>query len=202
MHVAATGRDQAHTDARALQTAEDAWEPADWSAVLRRRRRNELAWLVVGVAVVITGVIGRAVLQRSPSIWAIVIAVAVALTVVQVAVSRYTARGSDAWEREARRACLVRHALRHHVSVGAADREHVTVSARRRRFWIPVLVVAVALSLVPGLLAVSDEGVTRADVIFLVAWATAICSWPLWLCFRTWRDAVRWLVDPLPRDVP
>lgn len=190
----------ASDQAQAERAADVGWEPADWSACLRRERRKQLA-TVIGLVVfvgVVLPVLGLVVLDRPPSLsywfWG-------AFTLIFVAETAYSfasAAGRVQWERETRQAVRVRHALRHHRGIGAADRALVTERARSLATGSKVASVGwplLALLLVVGILEGRDP---RAFLIVLVV----ACLLLVARAVRRARLARRWLADPLPRDEP
>jgi hypothetical protein len=184
-------------DAVAERTADIGWEPSDWSACLRRLRRTQLA-TVIGLVVLAGGlpVLWFAVLDQRPSLtywfWA-------SFTLVFVAEntsSLVSATGRVRWERETRQAVRTRHALRHHTSIGAADRALVTARARTVHTWAKVAFVAwplLGIVLVAGML---DDQVPASLGVPLVL----LCLLLVGRAVRRSRLARRWLADPLPRD--
>ncbi len=95
----------------------------------------------------------------------------------------------------------VEHALRHHVSIGAADRELVTERAESIDTWAeahfvgwPVLAAVVLLA------AGNDDSLAQLEKWPWFVGLLAVCAWFFWDTRRRLQWALRWLDDPLPRD--
>jgi hypothetical protein len=186
-------------EARAEYAADLGWEPPDWNAVFRRRRLRLwggaalLLLIAVGIAPLV-----QTLLDQSPRVswrW-----LGLALVASGYAWwTQFTARGRERWERETRREVRIGHALRHHASIGAADRTLVTERAEKIDSLSGASLVGwpllTALFVVP-LVVVADNAVARigiAAVGLLVGAALVRRN------RRRVRQARRWLADPLPR---
>lgn len=187
--------------ASAEPAAEVGWEPADWSACLRRERRRQLAaaiGLVVFVGVV-GPVVGFTVLDWSPDL-GYLLPVAISLIfAAETVISFVSATDRARWERETREEVRIRHALRHHTGIGAANRALVTERARAKVTVSKVAFVGwplLAVVLIGRSLEVADP---PASLIGLV---TAACLLLVARAVQRFRRARRWLADPLPRATP
>jgi hypothetical protein len=192
-------RPQAAADpAESDHAADIGWEPPEWAAVLRSRRRRQTA--VAAGMVALFGVVHpvlRLVVQDRPLglmywVW-LLIAV---ICVVEAVLSRVTAEGRAEWERDTRRDVRISHALRHHVGIGAADRSLVTERARTMNTWSQVAFVGWPL------LAVVFVGRSlEVDALtFLIVPVIVLCLLLVARAAQRFRRARRWLADPLPRD--
>ena len=189
-------------EAASAETAADiGWAPPDWDAALREQRRAE--WHSVGLVLVGTGVVlpllRILVHDRPLTAWYLIfIGGALALAVLTWR-SRSSAERRERWDRQTRQAIRVEHALRSHVSIGAADRELVTERAEEIDSWALAHFVGWPLAAVVVVAAtVSDPTLTAADQ--MLAWLFALfCVVQLLLACRRVREARRWLDDPLPR---
>ena len=178
--------------------AEVGWEPPDWTDVLRRQRRQQFAigaalFLLVSVEPVqwLTGI------DRSVD-WSYWLVLATMLILLGEAIqSRVSEEGRANWERDTRRKVRVKHALRHHVSIGAADRALVTERAQAIRTLSKVALVGWPLLAV--LVAGTILDVSRLPA-FTVVPVVVACLLLLARSVRRGRLARRWLADPLPRD--
>ena len=187
-----------HAEAQAEPAADVGWEPTDWTDVLRRQRRQQFAigaalFLLVSVQPVqwLTGI------DRSVD-WSYWLVLATMLILLGEAIhSRVSEDGRASWERDIRRKVRIEHALRHHVSLGAADRALVTERAQAIRTmskvalvgW-PMLAVVVAAPIL-DLAKIPDLLVVPVIVACLLLLARSV---------RRGRWARRWLADPVPRD--
>lgn len=185
-------------EAQAEPGAEVGWEPPDWSACLRRERRTQLA-AVIGLVVlvgVVWPVLRFAVQDRSPGVtywvWVFITLIYVAETVISFVSATDRAR----WERETRQAVRIRHALRHHVGIGAADRALVTERARSMVIRSKVGFVGWPLLGAVFVAGVLDDQVPASLAVPLVL----LCLLLVGRAVRRARRARRWLADPLPRD--
>jgi hypothetical protein len=191
--------DDVRAEAQAERAAEGGWEPADWSACLRSRRRRQLA-TVVGLVLlvgVVAPVLRLIVLGRPPSLSYWFWVSFTLIFVVETVYSFVSASGRVQWERETRRNVRVSHALRHHVGIGAADRALVTERAQSIDTWSKVAFVGwplVAVVFVAGML--DDQGPTMPLVVPVVL----ACILLVARAVRRARRARRWLAHPLPRD--
>jgi hypothetical protein len=107
------------------------------------------------------------------------------------------------WEDEARQEVRIEHALRHHVSIGAADRQLVTEQAATIRRWAVVSLVGWPLLLtvlVAPLLASADVPPPAKIGFGLIA--GLLCAAIVREQWRRVRRARRWLAEPLPRPRP
>lgn len=178
--------------------AEGGWEPPDWNDVLRRHRRLQSA-AVAGMVLLfsVTPVLWWTGVDRSVG-WGYWIAlVAMLLLSGETIQSRVSADGRANWERDTRRKVRIEHALRHHVSIGAADRALVTERARSIRTLSNVALAGWPFLAVVGAAPILDLA-TVPDL--LVVPVVVAC---LFLLARSvWRGrlARRWLADPLPRE--
>jgi hypothetical protein len=190
-------------DVRAAAGAEPAaevgWEPSDWAACLRRERRKQLA-SVTGLVVlvgVVGPVLGSTVLDWSPNLGYLLPVTITLIFVAETVISFVSATDRARWEREAREEVRIRHALRHHTGIGAADRALVTERARAMVTLSKVAFVGwplLAVALVGRSLEVADP---PASLIMLVIVA---CLLLVARAVQRFRRARRWLADPLPRD--
>ena len=184
------------------RAADVGWEPPDKANILRRRRRNSLVFvaLTVLVTVVVLPLVRVLVLER-PMRWTSFVWAAWALLLgANTWWLHVTDRGRALWERETLQELRVEHALRHHVSIGAANREAVTVRAQRLDaysglavFGYPVLVVVVAAVAV-------EADPSPIELTAVVGLAVLVFGLLLLRSLRRGRMGTRWLADPLPRD--
>lgn len=184
--------------AQAGPEAEVGWEPPDWAAVLRRRRLRQwggAAFLLL-IAVVVVPLVRILLEQPSGVSWGWL---ALALGMAGMAGwSQFTAGGRAWWEKEARKEVRIGHALRHHVSIGAAGRQLVTeradkidtVSGAALMGW-PLVTV---LFVVP-LVAMADHPAARIGIGLAGLLAGVVL---VRRNRRRVRWARRWLADPLP----
>ena len=193
------GLQRAWADAPAERATEVGWAAADWDAVLRRRRRAQ--WSRAGVLLLLAVVVGplmRLLVDRYPRVswgW-----LGLALVVAGMAGwSRFTARRHAAWQEEARQEIRVEHALRHHVSIGAADRELVNERAERidRWAWASLVGWSLLVALSATILVISADG-TAARIAFGFV-GVLVCGGLVRAERRRMRWARRWLADPLTR---
>lgn len=170
------------------------WQPDE--AAVRRRVRQEtavclavpLAW--AGLLVGRHGSDGGLTEDEfvGPVIWWSVVAVRLALL--------HVPGWRDGARRRLRDDVRVLRALRTHTDVGEAHRSAVSERARLRRWGIPVLVIGyplvagrLATALLPG-----DGGDVALVAALAAVYGAGLLVWP-----RQWREARRWLADPLPR---
>lgn len=179
--------------------ADVGWEPADWTDVLRRKRRSQLAGTATMVLLffVVTPLLRWTVTDR-PLGWTYWLYVVVTLIIVGETVHSWvSAEGRASWERDARQQVRVEHAWRHHVGIGAEDRARVTERARAVN-----TVSKVAFVGWPLLAGVLVAGILQDPE--LPTWpAVPVIAAGLLLVARSVRRrgrARRWLADPLPRD--
>ncbi|MFP5370079.1 MAG: hypothetical protein ACLGI3_04940, partial [Actinomycetes bacterium] len=164
--------------APADRAADVSWEPVDWDATLRERRRAEWRDVVLMLAVflVVLPVLQVAVFDDPLRAWHWVwFAWALVLTAHAIR-SHFTVRGRERWELQTRQEVRVEHALRFHVSIGAADRDLVTGRADEIDSWAPAHFVGWPLAaVVVAAAAVSDPTLSAADQI--LAWLiVAFCA--------------------------
>lgn len=186
--------------ARADRAADVGWEPADWAATLRKQRRTEwhgVAILLVGAGVVLP--LLRVVEGRPLLGWYLVLLGWGLAFGVLTWRSRSSVERREQWEEQTRREVRAEHALRSHVSIGAADRELVTRRADEIDSWALARFAGwplAAVVVVAG--AVSDPTLTGVDQA--LTWLFVLfCAVQLLLACRRVRQARRWLDDPLPR---
>ena len=168
------------------------WEPSDWSACFRREHHKQLA-LAIGLVVVA----GAVLLTGPPGLSDWLTTACLLIVAVETVYSFVSAEGREKWERETRQTVRVRHALRHHSSIGAADRALVTDRARHTATWSTVAFVGwplLAVALVGRGLEVADPP-TSLMVLGIVACLLLVAR-----AVQRLRRARRWLADPLPRD--
>jgi hypothetical protein len=190
------GLQRAWAGAPSERATEVGWEPADWDAVLRRRRRAQ--WSQAGVLLLLAVVIGPLVrfLMDRPTrvswVW-----LGLALVVAGVAWwSQFTRRGRAAWLEEAGQEIRIEHALRHHVSIGAADRELVTARAEKiaRWAWAALIGWPLLVALCATILVISADGIAARIAFGLVG--VLVCGGLVRAERRRMRWAQRWLADP------
>lgn len=177
---------------QAAPAAEVGWEPSDWSACLRREQHKRLA-----MAIGLVALAGALLLTGPPGLSDWLVAFCLLLVAVETAHSFVAAGAREKWERETRQSVRVRHALRHHSSIGTADRALVTDRARHMATWSMVAFVGwplLATVLVGRGLEVADRP-TSLIVLVIVA-----CFLLVARAAQRFRHARRWLADPLPRD--
>jgi hypothetical protein len=113
----------------------------------------------------------------------------------------FTERGRAAWEQETRQTVRVRHALRHHVSIGAADRRLVTDRAERVAGWAPGGYVGWPLAAVFVLAAtLGDPARIDGPAVAIAVLAVLVAGLLVWRTRVRHLRARRWLADPLPRE--
>jgi hypothetical protein len=183
---------------RVRADAGDGWEPADWSAVLRARRRGLVLTavglpLLVAVLLVVLSVAQRAL----PTTYGwVLLGVAVVIGGLQLAPLR-TAEGRAGWAERTREDVLLAHALGAHESVGADRRDAVTRRAEAHRSLAAVapLGYVVLVLLVAFLLFRNTATVVAVVGTVLAALLAAVA---VRLSLRRGAAARRWLADPLP----
>jgi hypothetical protein len=177
-----------------------AWQPADWTAVLRARRRG-LVLTAVGLPVALAGLLAvlSAVQRALPTTYGwVLLGVAVAAGIAELWPLR-NAGGRRQWAERTREDVLLRHALAAHESVGAERRDAVSRRAETHRslgtvapFGYALLVLLVAYLLLQNTATpVAVVGTVLAAVLAAVA---------VRLSLRRAAAARRWLADPLPPD--
>ena len=179
------------------RAADVGWEPADWTACLRRQRRRQLvtaAGLVVLVGVV-APLLRLTVQGRPPSLTYWLWAAFTLVYVAEVVYSFVSAAGRARWERETRQRVRVSHALRHHVGIGVADRALVTERARTLNTWSKVAFVGWPSLGVVFVAGVLDDRVPASLAVPVVLLSLLLVG----RAVRRARLARRWLADPLPR---
>jgi hypothetical protein len=187
-------RDEAPVD----RGADVGWEPPDWTDVLRRQRRLQLVGpaTMVLLIFVVTPLLRWTVLDPTFG-WSYWLGVAVTLIIVGETVESYVSTEARAsWEQDTRKKVRVEHALRHHTSIGAADRALVTDRARAMYLWARVGFVGwpfLGVALVGRMLEVRLPSSLAVPVV-------VVCLLLVGRAVRKARLARRWLADPLPRD--
>jgi hypothetical protein len=192
------GLQRAGAGARTEPAAEVGWEPADWDAVLRRRRLAQ--WSHAGVLLLLAVVVGplmRIVLDRPPRGWWVWLGLAL-IVAGMTWWSRFSGRA--AWQEDALREIRIEYALRHHMRIGAADRVLVTERATRidRWAWVSLIGWPLLVALFAAILVISAEG-TAARIGFGAA-GILVCGGLVRAERRQVRWARRWLADPSDRD--
>ncbi|MGY1804066.1 hypothetical protein ACI78T_12395 [Blastococcus sp. SYSU D00922] len=185
-------------DVRADLREDQGWEPADWAPLLRRRRRLE-ELLAAGLVlwVVAAPVIRVVVYEQPPFRWVwwpwLFVTVVYVGEVVRCSV---TDRGRGEWEQKTRRSVRLRHALRHHVSIGPDERDRVGEHAYRTAFWSWATYLGLTAVAV---LAVTEGATDGLPWIAAAMLGSAGAGVLVWTVVRHGR-ARRWLADPLPRE--
>ena len=186
----------------AERTADVGWEPPAWEPVLRERRRAE--WRDVGKdLVVFLLVLPLLGLEELDSPWRVGFWLAGPLLLVVLAWWPHSsAERRERWERQTRREVRIEHALGHHVSIGAADRELVTEQAEKIDTWAEAHFLGWPVLAVVCLAAVGTdpELAGYAKWIWAIGLLT-ICAVQFLRARRRLQWALRWLDDPLPRPV-
>ena len=186
--------------APADRAADVGWEPADWDATLRKRRRVAVAktWLLIALCWAILFV-WAALDDRPPRLLSLVIAALWTSLLLYELYRMSTPDGRRQWAEKTVEEIRVRYALRCHVSIGAADRELVTGRANEIDSWALAHFVGWPMAaVVVGAATASDPTLSTADQI--LAWLIVLfCVAQLLLACRRVREARRWLDDPLPR---
>ena len=181
--------------------AEHGWEPDDWAAILRRRRR--LDWLSAGglVLAAVLFPIVRLVLDRSLDLSFWVFLAIVLINAWETWQRHRTEEGRVRWERETGQKVRLGHALREHVSIGRDERDVVTARARAINRWAPAHVVGWPLLAVLTLVGIDADGGQYRDarLVFGVG-VSLLCAILVFRAATRVRRARRWLADPLPRD--
>ncbi len=187
--------------ASADRAAEVGWEPPDWDATLRKRRRAE--WRQIGFVIAVVGLlpfVEALALDRPLRVWSWFALAMGLLWAAQVWWLHFTVRGRARWEPPTRRDVRVEHALRHHVSIGAADRELVTERAESIDTWAWAHFVGWPVLAAVALLVANDDSLRGLEKWPLSLGVLAVCAWYFWDTRRRLQWALRWLDDPLPRD--
>lgn len=205
-HYAAAVTDQPFRSSPAGGVGEEPepWEPADWAAVLRRRRLSVAggaAALVAGVAAL---VVLLSVLHSAPPTIAAWVLVAVAVVLALAILAPLLTAGRRArWEERQRWAVLADHALAAHVSIGADARDAVSERARTRISLAGAAVVGYPLLLLlVAFLLWNDGDLPGLAVLAGVLIAVVLCGWALVASRRRAAEARRWLADPRPPEPP
>lgn len=187
-------------EAAAADRATDlGWEPADWDAMLRKRRRDFVADTWLFIALLWGAPFAGAALENRPPRLVVLVVVALWTSLLLYQLHRTsTPSGRRQWAETTKEEIRVERALRHHVSIGAADREFVTERADAIDSWAPAHFVGWPLLAVLAIAAIVDPTVSGSDRI--VFWLFVLFSVvQLLLACRRVREARRWLDDPLPR---
>ena len=184
-------------DAQAESAEEGGWEPTDWSACLRRARRKQLA-LVGGMVLlfwVVSPVHQLTVDDRPLGLMHWVWAFLGLLYVVEMVISFVSETDRLRWEQETRQAVRITHALRHHTSIGFADRALVTDRAKAMALWARVGFVGWPLLGAFFIAGILDDHLPASLTVPVVL----LCLLLVGRAVRKARLARRWLADPLPR---
>jgi hypothetical protein len=188
-------------EAQAQRAPDVGWEPDDWAPVLRARRRGDLLVLVALVLGTVTSLVVRLVVRDRPlavETWFWLVAVLVYVAVMVRA--HATSAGRSEWLEETRRDVRVDHALRHHVSIGAADRAAVSKRAEELDRNAGVAVVGYPLLALVAVATLAELDFPTVPKVVATAAAVAVCGLLLTRSLRRGRWGTRWLADPLPRD--
>jgi uncharacterized membrane protein (GlpM family) len=176
------------------------WEPADWAAVLRRRRRG-LVLTAVGLPVALAVLLAvLSVVQRAlPTTYGwVLLGLAVVVGAVELWPLR-TSAGRREWDARARADVLVTHALTAHDSVGADRRELVTRRAQAQRSLASVAPLGYVLLVLLVAYLLFENTATPVAVVGTVL-AVALAAVAVRSSRRRGAAARRWLADPLPPD--
>ncbi len=182
------------------RAADVGWAPADWDATLRKRRRVVVAetWLFI-VVWWAAPFAWAAFENRPPRLLALVVAALWTALLLYQLYRMSTSSGRRQWAEKTVEEIRVEHALRHHVSIGEADRELVTERADEVDSWALAHFVGWPLAAVVGIAAiVSDPTISGAEEIVVGLLVLLFVAQLLLACRRV-REARRWLDDPLPR---
>ncbi len=189
----------AHADG----AAEVGCEPPDWEATLPKRRRVVVAETWLFIALWSAGpFVWAAFDDRPPRLMALVVAAMWTSLLLYQLYRMSTPSGRRQWAEKTKEEIRVEHALRHHVSIGEADRELVTERADEIDSWALAHFVGWPLLAVLAIAAtVNDPTVSGAEkIVFgLFGLFGLFCAAKLLLACRRVREARRWLDDPLPR---
>ena len=188
-------------NARAERRATVGWEPDDWNVVLRRQRRSDVLGGGLGLVLIAVVVPLPQIMDLvRPEPWSYSIFLLFALyAAAQKWWPHSTARGRAKWEQTTRLEIRVEHALREHVSIGAADRDLVTERAEAIRSLAFAHVVGWPL-LAVFVVAVNREfpQISTAEEISIGLLVVGLSVAALVHARRRLRWAHRWLAHPLP----
>jgi hypothetical protein len=192
------------TSAPAPRSVDVGTDVPDLAEALHRRRRATIveSWAFIGFWCAIP-FLAASIRDRPPRVMSLVLGVLWLGLLLYRLYQISTPAGRNEWQEEATEEIRVEHALRHHVSIGEADRELVTARAEKIDEWAPLALVGWP---VLGGLALTSF-VLLADVplpadVAATLLVVSACVAIVLRRRRRWGWARRWLADPLPPRSP
>jgi hypothetical protein len=185
-------------DGGVVRADADGWEPADWTAVLRARRRGlVLTAVALPVALAVLLAVLSVVQRALPTTYGwVLFGIAVAVAAVQLW-PLGTADGRRQWDERSREDVLIGHALRAHESVGVERRDAVTRRAEAHSSLGTVAPLGYVLLVLLVAYLLFENTATVVAVVGTVL-AAALAAVGARLASRRAAAARRWLADPLP----